>query len=102
MRVRGDDALVVLRLGDHRAHLLFGVLHDADGVAFGENAAGRAGLDHRRAVLHLVSHRGAHLVRSIGDALPVVRVHETWPIAVVIAVTAGDAERMSRDLHART
>ena len=59
-----------------RLHLLERVLRHADRVALGEHAARRADLDDVGAVLHLIAHGLARFVRAVGDAGPVVGVHE--------------------------
>ena len=76
-------------------------MRHANRVAVRQHAAGRAGLDDVRTILRLVAHRRANLVRAVGHAGSRIAVHQTWLVAVLVAVTAGNAERVTSVLHAR-
>src|SRR5690606_8118377 len=85
----------LMGLINHRLHLFEGVLSRPDGIAFAQHTAGRAGLDHVRAVLDLIPHRGTDLFRPIGDTGLVIAVCRTGLVSVLVAMAARDPERMS-------
>jgi hypothetical protein len=88
-----------VRFVDQRLHFLGRVLLRAGRVALGEDAAGAAELDDVDAVLHVAANCFAHTRDAIRDAIG--GVVEFRREHVVVAVPAGDAERRSRDQHAR-
>jgi hypothetical protein len=100
VRVRHHPALVPPRLVDDGAHLVGPVLRHAHRVALAQHAAGGAHLDHLGAVLHLVAHRLADLVGAVGGAGAVVVLADVGAEAVVVAVPAGDPERVRGGLDA--
>ena len=89
-----------VRVSDNRFHFFQRVLRCLRIISMREHAAGRANLDHVRAVLDDL----AHFVLDRFDAVShsaiggVVFIRQQ----VVVAMSAGDAQRRTADQHARS
>ncbi len=88
-----DPAAEAVGVGDDGFHFFDRVLRGAGIVAFGEHAAGGANFDHVRAVLDDLTDFVLHAFHAVGRAvaLGVKFVGQQ----VLVAVSAGDAERRS-------
>ena len=100
MGVRGDLAAEAMCVGDDGAQFLLGVLRVLGIVAQRQDAAGGADLDDVSAVLDDLAHLVLHVFDAVSDAdlggMPLVGQQ------VVVAMSAGNAQRRTAGVDART
>ena len=94
-----------VRFIDQRRHLGRRELRHIDFVGQREHAAGDGSLDHIGAIFHLEPNRFPNRVRSVGNAVGPIRLCAEKHVAKsvrMIEMTAGRADAVSRDEHARS
>ena len=103
--VRGGLLSQGVRFVDDGVQFVLGELRDVRGIGQREDATGGADLDDVGAVLDVVPHRLASLFGAVDDALfrttLVAEETGTHPV-LVVAMAAGQSNRVSRDQHARS
>ena len=93
-----------VRFIDQRRHFRRRELRRIHFVRQRKNAARNGGLDHIRAIFHFEAHRLANLVRTIDNAVRVVRFAPKKQIAITtrrIKMTARRADSFGRNQHPR-
>ena len=99
--MRGHLSLEFVCLVDERFQFVKTVLSSADRIAFRQDPAGRASLDHIGAVLDLITHGGANLFRAVGDPVDRTKLHDAGAKTIFVAVSAGDSNCMTSSFDAR-
>ena len=99
MGVRRDFAAEAVRIGDDGLHLFQGELRGVRIVTLGKHSASRANLDDVGAILDDLARLVLHVLNAVGNASfgGVKLVGQQ----VVVAMSAGDAERRAAYQHAR-
>src|SRR5438128_861144 len=100
--VGGNLAAELCRFVNQGLHFFVGILRRPDRVAFAQDAAGSASLYHVCAVFDHVPDCGADLFGAVGDTLRNVALYQSWLKAILITMSARNADSMTGSHHSRS